>query len=158
MNCPSEDIQKDKYKTAIFSGRFDPPHLGHVQTILKIAKRFSKVVVVILDYPERKVVNAMEAKDIFDYLFDMVFPETCRSKVDVVINNIHFGKIKFSEYDCFLRNIGACYNHTVYLTGNFEVLVNMQEQQIKHEFIERSIDAVYEGKKIREDLGLEFEK
>lgn len=148
---------KDQYKTGIFSGRFDPPHLGHIQTVLKLAKRFSKVVVVILDYPERKAVDANGAKEIFDYLFDMVFPEISRSKVDVVTNKTHFAKITYSEYDLFLRNIGACYNHTVYFSGNFEVINNMIQQQIKHEFVGRSVDSLYEGTKIREDLGLEFE-
>jgi cytidyltransferase-like protein len=149
-------MMNDKYTTAIFSGRFDPPHLGHVQTVLKLAKRFSKVVVVVLDYPERKTVNADGTKDIFNFLFDMVFPEISRSKVDVVVNSIHFAKITFAEYDIFLRNIGACYNHTVYLSGNPEVLENMAKQQIKSEFVERSADTIYEGTRIREDLGLEY--
>lgn len=142
----------DTYTTAIFSGRFDPPHMGHIQTILKLAKRFSKIVVVVLDYPERKITNAIEAMKIFNYLFDMVFPDIARSKIDVVVNDIHFGKITFGEYDAFLRNIGACYNHTLYLSGNPEVLKNMDHQQIRHEFVKRFADSIYEGTKIREDL------
>jgi cytidyltransferase-like protein len=153
----NSDSLKDMYKTGVFSGRFDPPHLGHIQTILKLSKRFSKIVVVVLDYPGRKAVDTEGAKDVFNYLFDMVFPEISRSKVDVVINNIHFGKITFAEYDAFLRQIGACYNHTVYLSGNPSVLDNMKKQQIKCEFVERSADSIYEGTCIREDLGLEFE-
>lgn len=144
----------DSYNTAIFSGRYDPPHWGHLKTILKLTKIFSKVVVVVLDYPERKVVDAVESKLIFNDMFNMIFPEISRSKVDVVINKIHFGKITFAEYDAFLRKIGACYNHTVYLSGNMQVLENMKQQQIKHYFVERSEDDVYSGTKIREALGV----
>lgn len=143
------------YKTGIFSGRFDPPHIGHILTILKLCFDFSKIVIVILDYPERKACSAEKAKEIFTDFFDMIFPATTRSKVAFVINNIHFGKITFAEYDCFLRNIGACYNHSVYLSGNQEVLGNMEKQQILHyKKVPRSEEDIYSGTDIRKVLGL----
>jgi hypothetical protein len=124
-------------------------------TILKLTKRFSKVVVVILDYDGRLVLGATDTQDIMNFMFDTIFPEIARSKIDVVTNDVHFGKITFYEYDIFLRNIGACYNHTVFLSGNKDVLKNMKAQQIKHEFIDRSIDSIYSGTKIRQERGIE---
>ena len=40
-------------RVAIFSGRFDPPHIGHVLTKIKIAKEYEFLIVPILDYPDR---------------------------------------------------------------------------------------------------------
>jgi cytidyltransferase-like protein len=145
-------VSEDSYKTAIFSGRFDPPHIGHIMTILKLAERFGKVVVVVLEYKERESCDAAGAKQVFDCVFNAIMGRSVRNKVDVVVNKIHFGKITFSEYDLFLRNIGACYNHTVYLSGNKEVLENMVMQQIKCEFVPRSSESIYTGTKIRERM------
>ena len=142
----------DGYKTAIFSGRFEPYHIGHLLTIAKLLIRFNKVVVVILDYPEREICSAKESQRIIESIFNQVLSQATRSKVDVVINTIHFGKITYAEYDLFLRNLGACNNHTIYLSGNPEVKENMKKQGIPHEFIERSLDNIYEGTKIRKYL------
>jgi len=37
--------------TAIFPGRFQPPHLGHVLTILNVAKKYDRVIVAVVDLP-----------------------------------------------------------------------------------------------------------
>lgn len=149
----SRDISgKQEYKTAVFSGRFDPPHIGHILTIMDIMRQYSKVVVVVLDRSSREVCNAMEAAEIFNLIFDHILPRIARTKVDVIVNHIHFAEITYSEYDLFLRNIGACSNHTVYLSGNQDVLRNMNKQQIRNRYITRSMDRIYEGTKIRKYL------
>jgi hypothetical protein len=145
-------MQNKPNNTAIFSGRYDPPHLGHLITILGIAELFGRVIVVILDYKGRESCGAGEALSILNTTFDMIFPGGLRSKVEVVTNDKHFGKITFAEYDLFLRNIGVCYNHCTYLSGNPEVLANMESQQIRHSAFPRSYDKFYTGTAIREQL------
>jgi hypothetical protein len=145
-------MENKNYKTGIFSGRFDPPHIGHLFTILKLASIYGKIVVVILDYPERETCSAERARQLFDKLFHIIFPEISFSKIDIIVNSIHFGKITFSEYDLLLRNIGACYNHTVYLSGNDEVLKHMNNEQIPYERVERSEEEIYTGTIIRKEM------
>lgn len=138
--------------TAVFSGRFDPVHIGHLATVLRLCKRFAKVVIVVLDYHERQIVDAKEAKHIFDMMLDLIFGEVARNKVDVVICPIHFGKITYEQYELFLLNIGADYNSTVYLTGNPEVLANFDRQQIRCEYVDRTRDDIYTGTAIRSEI------
>jgi nicotinamide mononucleotide adenylyltransferase len=150
---PNKTEYLHPYDTGIFSGRFDPPHLGHLITILRLANRYGKIVIVILDYPEREACTAERAMEILDTVFNLIFSAVTRSKIDVIMNKVHFGKITFSEYDLLLRNIGACFNHTVYLSGNDEVIKNFEKQQIPYERVARSIDDTYSGTEIRKEMG-----
>lgn len=145
-------MKPEPNKTAIFSGRFDPPHLGHLHTILNIAKVYGRVLVVILDYPDREVCSADEARDIFNSIFDAMLPETTRSTIQVVINDIHFASITFTQYDLLLRNNGLCLNHSIYLSGNPEVLANMKKEGIKNRYFARTDDYIYTGENIREQI------
>jgi len=139
-------------KTAIFSGRYCPPHLGHILTIFELCKKFNRVVVVILDYPSREFCTAHEAKDIFDKLFKYIFNGIYDGKIYVVINNIHFAKITVSEYLSFLKSIRTNYYDSIYFSGNNRVIKHMQKLNIRHKFIGRSLDRFFEGKKIRKYL------
>lgn len=143
---------QDTNKTAIFSGRFDPPHLGHILSILELARLYGKVAVIILDYPDREECSVDEARDIFNKLFDLFFPPIARQVIQVEVNDIHFAHISFAEYDALLRNIGCCMNHSIYVSGNLEVLENMKKQGIKARFFARSNDYLYTGTKIREEI------
>ncbi len=145
-------MKPEPNKTAIFSGRFDPPHLGHLHTVLNIAKVYGRVLIVILDYPDREACSVDEARDIFNGIFDAMFPDTTRSTFQVIINDIHFATITYSAYDTLLRNNGICYNHSIYLSGNIEVLDNMKKEGIKCRFFPRTDDYIYTGTKIREQI------
>jgi nicotinamide mononucleotide adenylyltransferase len=145
-------VKSEPNKTAIFSGRFDPPHLGHLHTILNIAKVYGRVLVVILDYPDREVCSADEARDIFNEIFDAMFPDTTRSTIQVVINDIHFAAISFAEYDTLLRNNGICLNHSIYLSGNTEVLENMKKVGIRCRYFARTDEYLYTGTEIRKQI------
>lgn len=138
--------------TAIFSGRYDPPHFGHINTIMKICEEYARVVVVILDYPERIVCSAEDASKIFDDFFDAVLPKMTRNKVWVTINNVHFGKITREYYENGMRDMGISLAHNVYLSGNEEVLRHVKSLGIRTEFIGRSRDDIWEGTKIRKYL------
>lgn len=40
-------------RTILFSGRYDPPHLGHLLTFQRLATEYDKVIICILDYPRQ---------------------------------------------------------------------------------------------------------
>src|SRR5690606_4555529 len=53
---------------AIFLGKFQLPHLGHVRTILKLAREFESVIDGIT-MGEPKAIEYQEVKDIFQEIF-----------------------------------------------------------------------------------------
>lgn len=103
-------------KTGIFSGRFDPPHVGHVITVNRILKCVDYVWIVILDYRERFVV-AKQSLQIFNDVF------MYNNHVFYVINNIHFGKITQEELEQLIHTISPTLsiNDCVYFGGNEQV-------------------------------------
>lgn len=152
MDCTNEK----QYTTGIFSGRFDPPHIGHLITVFKLAQIYGKIVIVILDYPDRKACSAEKARVIFDKVFDLIFSRLTRSKIDVIVNDVHFAEMTYEKYYTLVHHrIGACLNHTVYLSGNEEVLKNMNTHQIPYERIERSEDDIYTGGAIRREMQID---
>ena len=54
-------------KVAIFMGKFQPPHLGHIRTILRIYRDYSNLIVGVTE--DKRVMNAYEVKDILDEIF-----------------------------------------------------------------------------------------
>jgi hypothetical protein len=108
-----------KGQTALFSGRFSPPNLGHVLTILRLLQDFKKVVVVILDYPERKGCTVDVAQDIFGTVFKMIgIP---KERLVIAKNDIHFGKITSLQLEGLLNNLDLKICKTTYVGGNQEV-------------------------------------
>jgi len=148
-------MDNSQYKTAVFSGRWDPPHLGHLDAILNLGRMYARVVVVILDYPERESACADEVKDLFVSIFDKICSPSTRNCYQFVVWNRHFAEIDFAEYDCFLRNIGACLSHSVYITGNQDVIANMKKQQINYRYYPHRIfleNYIYSGTRRREEI------
>jgi len=148
-------MDNSQYKTAVFSGRFDPPHLGHLDAILNLGRMYARVVVVILDFPGREAGCADEVKDLFNHLFDHICSPATRNSYQAVVFDRHFAEISFSEYDCFLRNIGACLSHSIYITGNQEVIANMKKHMIPYRYYPHRIfleNYIYSGTKRREEI------
>ncbi len=84
---------------ALTSGRFDPPHPGHIMNIIELAKRYDEVRVVILDYLGRRypVCYCID-------IFKKIFAET-NLKVEFFVNSTHFAnvtKTEIDEYSCDL--------------------------------------------------------
>jgi hypothetical protein len=99
---------------ALFSGRFDPDHGGHWTTILKLLKVFDEVLVVVLDYPERRF-PAIDSKIHFDSM--AILSGITEYELKVVINHTHFAKLTWEEWESF-----EC---DVYAGGNQEVNKHM---------------------------------
>lgn len=110
-------------KTAIFSGRFDPPNLGHVITIQELINDYDNVLVVILDYPERMGCTALTAMVLFGKVFgylDFAWTEGRCVGVDIITNNVHFGKITEKEIKTLLsKHVNI--DKAIYVGGNKEV-------------------------------------
>lgn len=144
-------------KSAIFSGRFDPPHAGHFMTIQRLLGEYSQVIVPILDYKEREACTALQAKMIFEYHFDMIIPPFLRNRVRFVVNKDHFGRISLANYHKLCRENDLYANSTVYLTGNREVLGHIKGLGLPCKYVRRheiqQLDQhFFEGTKIRREL------
>jgi cytidyltransferase-like protein len=113
----------------IFSGRFDPPHPGHIAQIIRLCRKFEDVVVVTLDYEGRTFP--------INYV-DRVFVE-CLEKypVEFLYNTTHFGEITKEELDV--------YRGDIYAGGNLKVLRHIESLGMKVTYIERAFD--YEASK-----------
>lgn len=123
----NRQVQEMK-KTGLFVGKFNPPHIGHAKTILRLAKTYDLIVGVTGDTPE----NA-------PYTQDEVIAEIRELGIEVAgIDGVLTSKTDKSglpEFD-------------VLLSGNPEVLDWAKKQGIETKFIERS--GVVNGTKIRE--------
>lgn len=115
-----------KDKIVLFSGRFNPNHLSHVCSIIRLAKTFKKVIVVILDYDEREwpVVYTKQR-------FVEIFSEMPSLEVDIRVNNKHFGQITKVELEVFQP-------FDYYAAGNLKVLRHMERIGVPCIFVERA--------------------
>ena len=108
------------------SGRFDPPHLGHIVSLLKIAKEYDSLTIVVLDQEERSYP--------ISYV-DAIFKETFKyvnHKINVIYNVTHFGELTKEELDSF-----GC---DLYCGGNLQVLKHIENLGFKTKYHERSFD------------------
>ena len=99
--------------TALFSGRFDRVHPGHLITIGRLGQQYDKVIVCVLDYtgqfyPVEERVEVMK-----DAL------ELVKGNYNVITNKYNFEKITKKQVD----EIGVKFD--VYITGNAICYLNM---------------------------------
>jgi len=110
----------------LFSGRFDPPHPGHIASVLRLLNKpeVRSVTLVILDYPER------------DYPIvycEKVFSECLKTHpVEIKVNKTHFGKLTHTEWKSF--------DCDVYAGGNLKVLRHIEKLGISVTYTERAFD------------------
>jgi len=116
-----------KNDTALTSGRYDPLTPGHICSILRIAKRHKKIVVVVLDYPERRF-----PVDYTMTVLHELFERAVAFKLEFVVNDVHFGKISKDE----LLSYGA----DVYYGGNHRVLRHIEQLGFPVHYMERAYD------------------
>jgi hypothetical protein len=116
---------------------------------------YARVVVVILDFPGREAGCADEVKDLFNSLFDKICSPSTRNCYKVEVFKKHFAEITFAEYDSFLRSIGACLSHSIYITGNQDVIANMKKCMIPYRYYPHRIfleNYIYSGTRRREEI------
>lgn len=150
-------------KTAIFSGRFSPPNLGHILTIQNILTKYSKILVITLDYPGRAGCSADTAealfRKVFSYLdFDWLYDS--EKSVKFIQNKDHFGTITKTDLKILLVNNGITnFDDAIYTGGNETVNTHIEKLGcIVVEYIPRTI--IYNSTAIRNKIaqGVSLEK
>lgn len=117
--------------TALFLGRFQPPHIGHLMTIRGLASRYEKVIVGVTE-AEPSVMPVPNVVAILKGLLP-------GSGIDVihVKGSVEGGT---AEIECAFD---------VCCSGNPNVLARMSERGFRTEFTERSMDSIYSGTRER---------
>jgi len=113
---------------ALTSGRYDPPHLGHLCNILRIfhSPGVDTLKVVILESDKRRYPISYCFVILFEILHSF-FP-----KIQLITNKIHFGEITKEE-------LGK-YEFDVYCGGNHKVLKHIENLGFKTAYFERAYD------------------
>jgi len=104
---------EDAEKIVIFSGRFDPPHPGHIATAQRLGKRFKHVLIPVLDYPERSY-----PADYVVQIFEEILGNS-KGSYEVFTNKDHFAKITIERLELFPK-------FNLYAAGNLETLKHME--------------------------------
>ena len=108
----------------LFSGRFDPPHPGHVVSILRLHAKYGHVVVPVLDYKGR-VWPASYCKQVFDECFAHLHGD-----IEVLINRTHFGAITCDELES--------YGCDLYASGNVVVIKHVESLGMPCIYVDRA--------------------
>jgi len=128
-----------KRDVAFFPGKFHPPHIGHIQTILNILPKYRKVIIgVTEDKPSDKTVT--NSDDIISALKS--FFKT--------FNNVEVCKI--IEVLTDKKSANGLPDFDVLLSGNEKVLSWANKFDIKSEYISRSEGTLFSGTEIRKRL------
>ncbi len=119
---------------AVFIGKFQPPHIGHILTIKKLLLKYKQIVVGITE-GKPNIISTDKVISIFD---------------DVLNDkNVSFQLIKgaVDEETAILD-----FNFDVICSGNPQVLSLLKKQGYKTRFIERTSDDYFTGTSIRESF------
>jgi phosphopantetheine adenylyltransferase len=120
-----------KFRTAVFSGRFDPPNTGHYLATFDLLEQYSSVVLVVLQagsrfYRKREACTAQQAVAIFNHFFDKVLPPVLRQNVRVIMNRDHFGFITKKQFLELLKRHNLEAQYCDYVAGNNDVLDHVE--------------------------------
>lgn|GEM_PF-5169464 len=119
-------IREVKGSVGLFSGRFDPPHLGHLLSIARLGRQH-EVHVVILDHPEQKYPIAYRLQ-----VFKEAVSYLQGGPYHVSANKVHFGRINRSEL--------ALYKFDFYASGNMACVQRMESLGYPCYYVERAYE------------------
>ncbi len=109
----------------MFSGRFSPAHLSHIRTLQRIAEEYDKVIVCVLDYP-----NRYEAiQDTLEILRETL--HRCKGNFEIIINNVNLEHTTQEDMDTLPK-------YDAVGTGNPDVQANMDKLGIPWVHVERT--------------------
>ena len=130
-DCPEYNMSLKKLGSiALFPARMNPPHVGHIMTLLEQLRHYSKIYICLYDDGDR-VISIQKTVDMLRTLF-------IKYNIEVRIEKTGF---RFRNYFGDLPAFG------VVISGNSEVIKNCEQYGIPAHKIERFPN--YEGTKIR---------
>lgn len=131
-------LMKQNRKIGFFPGKFHPPHVGHILTMLKILPKYKKLIIgVTEDIPNKKVINIsgiISTLNLFFSEFDNV--EIIPIKGVLIERETLVGLPKFD----------------VLLSGNDDVLVWAKNRGVEGRYVSRSEGFLCSGTEIRDSL------
>lgn len=133
------EMKKIRKGVAFFPGKFQPPHLGHIISLMQLYPRYDKIIIGITeDVPN--VLSQEERKAIFEKAFEHL------PKFKVVLIN---GVLTEANSLKGLPEFDVC------VSGNKKVIEKLRSLGKEAEFLPRSEGAYFSGTKIRKLLNLE---
>lgn len=127
---------------AIFTGRFQPPHLGHILTLMRIYPLYNKIIIAVSEYTyggkKKQVISPEVAKKILEDVFQHL------PKFEVILIGKGFiERTTFNDLPKF----------DVVVTGNLELIRKMEKLGIKARYIKRTKGLRgWTGRELREGL------
>ncbi|MFA5395060.1 MAG: hypothetical protein WC346_03485 [Methanogenium sp.] len=112
--------QIDSRKIGFFPGKFNPPHMGHFLTIMRLSKKYNIIVGLTEDRPK----NSFSKKVILKTLMEL-------EEYGIKIIEL---KGKLVEK----KDLSGLPKFDVLLSGNLEVIKWAKKMKIRHEFVKRS--------------------
>ena len=128
-------LMKHSRKIAFFPGKFHPPHVGHILTVLNILPKYNKLIIgVSEDLPKNKVTNVNDIINTLNLFFKS-------------FDNVEICSIRGVLVD--KTNLDGLPDFDVLLSGNQDVLSWAEKYNLKAEYIPRSEGVFCEGTEIR---------
>ena len=124
---------------AIFPSRMNPPHLGHIITLLKIKDDYDKILVALSDYTfEGKKPSVMKMEDRIKMIKEVLqyFPQ--------------FEIIRYGEPFRHRTNFDDLPKFDIVVTGDKGVYYNVKKQGLEARLIKRT--PYYRGTTIRNEM------
>lgn len=120
--------------TALFLGRFQPPHVGHLLTIKKLSSKYDKLIVGVTEC-EPSVMPVENVITILEMLLELENVEFIQ-----VSGSVEGGTAVFD------------FDFDVCCSGNPAVLDIMKSKGFGIEFVERALDTIFSGTKERQNF------
>ena len=123
---------------AFFPGKFHPPHIGHIRTILGLLPHYKRLIVGVSEHcPEKAILTPDEIQQTLTYFFkDVDNVDICRIK-GVLVQK---------------KTCGGLPNFDILLSGNEEVLEWAEKMEVNSKFVSRSEGFLCSGTELREIL------
>lgn len=131
-----------KGKIAIFPGRFQPPHLGHLLTLMRIYPLYDKIIIVVSEYTyggkKNQVIPPKVAQKILEDAFEQL------PKFQVVLSRKGF--IERTTFDDLPK-------FDVVVSGNLALIQHCEKLGIKTRYVKRTKGLLgWSGRELREAL------
>ncbi len=132
---------KERKQVALFSGRFQPPHLGHVITLMKLYPLYDEIIMAITEYTwggtKMPVLSVKYVKEILEAVFKNI------PKYRVIVSSK--AMIERTSFDDLPR-------FDVIVTGDLKLIKHLEKVGMEYRFIPRTEGVGYSGTELREVL------